>query len=236
VSLLSQLYWDGIVKMPQTFEYCAEVESYLKTLPIHDGHVPNRGDGTVGAWDDMQDRPVVCPPLIGGTLTAPHLLEFALQFTDLVEQYLGGFPYLYSTHSFWSRPSIKPKNGDIQEWHTDRDTKKFVVLFVFGSDIEEMADGPHLFERGSHRFPERDGQVEIVYGKTGTCFFADTSARHMGVRPIHNQRLLHWIRWCLGTDPVSYGWDNMTPINAERVPIARPNEKLRESTKLLVNW
>jgi hypothetical protein len=47
--------------------------------------------------------------------------------------------------------------------------------------------------------------------------------------------LLSQLYW-LGTDPVSYGWDNMKPIEAERIPIARPNGKLRESTKLLVSW
>lgn len=236
--ITNALYWDGISSATDRFppEKLADVEAHLRALTIHDGHVPLRGNGTSGTWDGMIGRPVVCPPLVGGTITAPHFLEFVLEFTDLVKDYLGGFPYLYSVHSFWTRPSGEPTNPDIQEWHRDRDAERFVTLFILGSDILTYGDGPHLFQRGTHKGTDELKMTWPILGYAGCCFFADTRGLHMGIRPTRGQRLMHWARWCLGTKPRSYSWDQMKAIQASRIPIERPNEKLRESTKLLVNW
>jgi len=235
MSIARKLYWDGIAPSGDHFEHYAEVEAHLKTLTIHDGHVPLRGNGQSGSWDSMLSRPVVCPPLVGGTITAPHFLEFALSFTDDMEEYLGGFPYLYSVHSFWTRPSNDRMNEDIQVWHRDRDADHFLVLFMFGSPVMEIEDGPHQFQTRTHRGVQ-GGHIEFMYGRAGDCFIADTRGLHMGMRPTRGQRLIHWARWCLGTEPQSYAWDKMAPIAASQVPIARPDERLRESTKLLIDW
>lgn len=238
MNALQKLYWDGIVQLEQRFPYCEEVDAYLRKLPIHDGHVPLRGDGTVARWGQMRQRASICPPIVGGTLTAPHFLEFILNFTDFVEEYLGGFPYLYSTHSFWTRPSKDPLNDDIQKWHVDRDADKFVTLFIFGCDILNVADGPHVYKKQSHRYPGGVIAPYKFFGPVGTCLMVDTRGYHMGLRPtkVNKLRLLHWARWCIGTEPRSYAWDQMKPIPASQVPLARPNERLRESTKLLVDW
>jgi hypothetical protein len=236
VNLLRDLYWNGVVKgdLRISPRMLTEMHTHLDNLPKFPGHVPTRPHE--GTW---------CPPISGGTTTAPHFLDFATQFTDFAEEYLGSFPYLYSTHSFWTKPAKGAVNPDIQHWHRDRDDKKFVAMFMFGTDVLDANDGPHMFVRGSHRVDdgrtvlteEPDPKTVIrIYGKAGEIFFANTFGFHMGMRPTLGVRLLHWARWGVSCPPAAYGWDKVSPVPGSTVPMEPPDEKIMESTKFLVDW
>lgn len=237
-AIASALYWDGIAKPLGWFGDWTAFKAHLERVPHYPGHVLSQGDGYGRDYEWAQAHETTSHRM-EDVVRAPYFLDFALSFTDLAEAYLGSFPRLYSLNAFWTRPGLGDPDPNIQEWHRDRDDRKFLVLFLYGSDVLADEDGPHCFARGTHRM--NDGKhrepagepVERVYGPAGTFFFADTSGLHRGIKPVRGERLLAWARWGVSDPPASYGWDGLSPVKLER---AAPSERIRESTRLVVEW
>lgn len=173
-------------------------------------------------------------------LLAPHLLELILSLTPTVASYLEAAPHLYSVNAFWSRPSAGKPWTDLQTYHRDKDDERFLALFVYGTDVLDVDDGPHLFRAGTHARPdlaaedcfERAFPPVSVYGAAGTAFLADTSGLHMGMKPRSGERLLIWARWGVSERPASYVWDKLEPA-----PIGdryRVDAATRELVKLVI--
>jgi hypothetical protein len=238
--IAAKLYWDGICSgwVWSDPDDVKEFRVALKGVPHYPGHVRGQGDGIPRKYEEAQGIETTSHDM-ADVVRAPYFLDFALSWTDLAEAYLGEFPRLYSVNAFWTRPGRSVPDPNIQEWHRDRDDRKFLVLFMYGSDVLADDDGPHCLAKGTHRM--NDGRhrapagepVERVYGPAGSFFFADTSALHRGIKPQRGERLLAWARWGVSDPPASYGWDKLSPVRLER---AAPSERIRESTKLVVEW
>jgi len=84
-------------------------------------------------------------------LKAPRLLE-ALNdpaLIDLIEQYLGCVPTLYSLNAWWTFPADKPEMTNVQFFHRDTDDWRFLTLFLYLTDVGPDG-GPHEAIPGSH--------------------------------------------------------------------------------------
>lgn len=87
---------------------------------------------------------------VGDILAAPYLLDLALSEPILssLANYLGCPPLLANLGAWWS--FVGDGQGD-QVFHRDIPSIKFCKLFIYLTDVG-LADGPHQFLVGSHRF------------------------------------------------------------------------------------
>ncbi len=117
----------------------------------------------------------------------PHLVEKALQYAGLAEEYFGSKPKLFHVNIFWSFPGGPvPK---IQEWHSDFytfDDKQMAVYFYL-TDVD-------LGEAHSYMCRSTGLPVDIV-GPAGTIFIEDPSGLHKGQKPAERCRLMAWARY-----------------------------------------
>ena len=205
-----------------------EMLAYLETCEKHHGHVHgaptarNQAPGNSTCWT-AED-----------VLKAPGFFEFALATAPTVQGYLGTDALLYSFNAFTTYPVSGPKNPDIQEWHRDRDDVAFLALFVYLTDVESPADGPHLYRRGTHLYPEGTG-IEEVYGPRGTAFLADGRGLHLGGRPEARPRTIAWARWGVSDPPHAYGWNKTQPVSRQALGARFPQDaRTQRMLKLVV--
>lgn len=236
-ALARQLYWDGAAS-GGIWPHAKAVHDHLKKCPVYKGHVVAQGDKIERTWEETEGLETLSHKM-EDVIAAPHFLEFALSYTDLAEAVLGEFPYLYSLNAFWTRPGHWALDPNIQNWHRDRDDRKFLVLFLFGTDVGD--DGAHLFAKGTHRDPPNsphglppNAKIAEFSGPRGTYFFAQTFGVHMGRKPQHRERLLGWVRWCVSEKPQSYVWDGLKPIAPPEGVTA--TDKQKRSSQLVVAW
>jgi hypothetical protein len=204
---------DGIAVLPGQFDVEPFV-AHLKQCPVYGNHVrqgkPSSPLGSSAVMcHDMHD-----------VIRAPGFFEVALRLTPMVEECIGGPPFLYSFNVFYTEPSSVSK-PDIHEFHRDPDDTRFVCLFMYCVDILKIEDGPHQFIRGSHC--NVDHGTKSVFGKRGTMFLTASNGLHRGLMPKHGRRMLAWIRWGVHNPPDAYVWDKLTPLPkvelGERYPI-----------------
>ena len=149
---------------------------------------------------------------------------------------------MYSLNAFWSRPGNADDNPDIQKWHRDRDDTKFLALFMLATSVAIEKQGAHLYAKGTHRHGDtgnhapRGEPIERITGPAGTCWLADPSGLHVGLKPRMGERLLAWARWGVSYKPRSYGWDQLEPVPASRIGVFLPTQAIAESTSLIVDW
>lgn len=238
------LYWDGIVRLPWTWtRYEAlQFRLYLRNYDCFNSHVLVHSDKTPRKFDDSFGEELLCHRM-ETTVTAPGFMEFILPLTEVAEQLFGEPAKLFSCNSFWTRPGKQPNSPHIQEWHRDRDDRKFLALFMYGTDVLEDGAGPHLFAKGTHRKieetnrePTADEPIERIYGPAGTFFFSASYGLHMGLKPRSHERLLSWARWCVSDEPYSYKFDGLKPIPASHIPCEKPTDALQDKTKLVIDW
>lgn len=232
LSRLEPLIRNGIVELPGMPPASAEqIRAALGPAPwsghVKKGGTPAAADAKAVCWD------------LQAVLQAAPLLEFAIALTPLVHAYLGQEPVCYSLNAFTTRPATGGTIGCIQEWHTDKDDRKFVALFVYLTDVLTDVDGPHQFQVGTHGkgLPDEAGHgpVREIYGPAGTAWLADTSGLHRGLRPLDRERTIAWVRWGVSDPPAAYGWDGLSPIDravlGARYP---PDEKLQRMLRWVV--
>lgn len=241
---MKSLYWEGIVELPWKLspEQVSDFVNHLKSRPVYSGHVIVHGDRQPIAFEHSKHMEAACYEM-ESVVTAPHFFEWALRLTDFAGFSMGEFPRMYSCNAFWTRPGPSEDNPHIQVWHRDRDDRKFVALFLYGTDVLTEDDGPHLFALGTHKFndgqnrpPESREPVKRIFGSAGTMFLANTAGLHLGLKPKSHERLLAWARWCVSKEPYSYKFDGLKPVPASKLSIPRPLDRTVESTEMVVDW
>jgi len=163
-------------------------------------------------------------------IKAPGLLDFCNHpvVIDVMEQWRGSVPCLYSVNCWWSLHGHEPQCWHNQEWHVDTDADRFLCLFVYLTDVDSEEDGPQQIDK--------DG-VWSVLGKAGTMFVTDTLNRHRGLAPKSRDRLMLWARYGEGANSNSADLDGVTPIPVAEIPTHMTGtERERQINRLLVEW
>jgi hypothetical protein len=220
VQILAELRRSGIaapgVRMPTAA--LAAITDHLAKAPVFDAHVWALSSRAAHTLDEGLETACSTMETVA---TAPGMLDLVDQFTPLAEAYFGEPALLYSLNAFWTAPGPSVPNSNIQSWHRDRDDRKFLVMFIYGSDVLAPEDGTHLYARGSHRDDSANGgEVVEVRGQAGTIFFADTSGRHFGLKPTRGRRMMLWARWGVTDPPPVYLHDELAPVARVKVPHA----------------
>lgn len=213
-------------------EHIRQINEWLLARPVYaDAHVPqtarNLGQGTMPR-EQAAASECVCVHTDDAIL-APHVFEYAMEYLDLASAYLGRDPAVsYSANAFWTRPGSAAPRKDIQAPHCDQDDERFLVMFVYLTDVACDADGPH-------ELIEPDGIPRVIYGPAGTVLLSDTSHPHRGLKPTSRERGIMWWRWGVSDRPAANAWDKIEPIAASRMGVRYPaSHRLRESIRLLV--
>lgn len=205
---LAGLRAHGIVTVPWLLfnREMLEIFLHLKGWPEYDQHVK--------AYSNGEARPLYTCYDMAAVLSAPHMLRTALCFTDLAAQYLERFPYLYSMNAFWTHPGAGAATASLHEYHRDEDDERFLVLFMYGTEVLKLEDGAHQYRKGTLPGGQGGGEVEMPIGGAGRMFLADTRGLHRGERPREHKRLLLWTRWGVSCPPASYITDKLKPVDA----------------------
>ena len=239
-----ELFWNGIVVLPWvwTVADAAEFRAHLQRQPCYTAHVVKHSTGKAMTWGEAREHEMICHPM-RATVTAPGFMEYVLPLTAVAEKVFGEPARLFSCNSFWTRPGKDADNPHVQEWHRDRDDRKFLALFMYGTDVRTKDDGWHEFalrtnknNDNQNRTPYPTETIRNITGPAGTFFLADSSGLHIGRKPKHGERLLSWARWCVSERPYSYVFDELAPIPGSFVPCEKPNEALQQATSLVVDW
>jgi hypothetical protein len=93
-------------------------------------------------------------------LRAPHLLDKFNdpRLIDLIEEYMGCVPTLYSLNAWWSFPANRPELIHSQYFHRDIDDWRFLTLFLYLTDVDGLG-GPHQIISGSQTI---DGMNKLL--------------------------------------------------------------------------
>jgi hypothetical protein len=149
--LLAELRQRGICAAPlaPTRAMCEAVKGYFGAIPCYAGHVPAHSDGIARSVDEAAKSSNYGSYRLDQSVTAPHLIELALdsRVLDLVGGYLGCAPSLYSINTFWTFPAAGA--GLTHDFHRDEDDYRFMVVFVYWTDVEP-GEGEFYFIEGTH--------------------------------------------------------------------------------------
>ncbi len=233
--ILDDLHQAGITMLPPlTPEQITEVRDHLRKTTAYTEHVQAYSDGAARDFDYTAEGTEIWCHAMADVVAAPHFFEFALQQVELARAYLEALPRLYSMNAFWTRPGTRAPVAYLQEWHRDNDDDRFLAFFVYGTDVEEEADGPHEFQIGTHLGLESGGPLSVL-GTAGTAWAADTHGLHRGSKPKRGHRLLLWARYGVSDPPRAYLQDRLEPVPAEVLGDRYPADpELREIVRLVV--
>ncbi len=149
--LLKGLRDVGIVKSPvaPSKDACREVVNYFSNTRCYNAHTPVYGDKVLRTPQDTAKHFNYGSYTLDQVIKCPHLLEFALNndILDIVGGYLGCLPTLYSMNTFWTFPISNP--GLTHDYHRDEDDYKFLVVFVYWTDVE-AGEGEFYFIPQTH--------------------------------------------------------------------------------------
>lgn len=231
-AILDSLYKRGFaILSPFSRQETADIRKHLLAHPVYlDAHIPEtarRRRGGLVDRDLIGTCECICVDTPAAILT-PHVIERALALTDIAAAYLAVDPPVgYSMNAFWTRPGPQAERGDIQGFHRDEDDIRFLVMFIYLTDIVEAHDGPH-------DLIGPDGITRTIFGPAGTVFLADTSHMHRGRKPVAGERGLMWFRWGVSERPAANLWDKNEPIPAAALGPRYPTEtRLQASIRLI---
>jgi hypothetical protein len=197
---LDLLRRDGIVQIGKVVPV-ADIATALQDEETKPGHVWRPTD---------QNSPDVCCYSFKQVLRIPGFLTYALSLTEFVRAYLETDPVMYSVNAYWSKPAEKTHPA-LQELHRDKDDNRFLTLFIYGTDVLCLDDGPHQYLMGTQHGAE-NGQHVSVYGWRMYGFLADGRGLHRGLMPRSGPRLLAWVRWGISDPPATYLSDGAEPV------------------------
>ena len=224
----AQLRKSGLIRLGPmlTGAQIAEIRDHLAGTPIFDAadrmrrlKAPETADAAIVGYP----TPVV--------LGCPHLLELANEprLLALVGGYLGCKPTIITWGLLRSRP-VTGSAAITQKFHRDREGWRSVKLFVYLTDVDEVA-GPHIYACGSHRtrsslrarsysdaeVAARTGSqnIETITGAAGFGFLADTFGLHKGESPAARERLILQIHYACVPSPL-YLYGPLRPTRAVR--------------------
>jgi len=151
-SALEDLRGQGFTKLPVTLspEMVAEIRAHFDANPVHRGPYIYSFDGLPRRLEDIRQDYSMAGYNYGQVLSAPHLLD-ALndpRLIDVIEEFMGCVPTLYSLHGWWSFPANRPELIHSQYFHRDIDDWRFLALFVYLTDVGNWG-GPHQVIAGS---------------------------------------------------------------------------------------
>ncbi len=184
---------------------------------------------TKSFWVRLSDE-----ELTGKTLTPQNILvEFALQerLLRIASEYLGEAAFLQYILLTQSLPSDKPLTAS-QLWHQDRDDVKMLKVFVYLTDVTELACGPFTFYdaetsrsvRNSffmRHLPDQEIYSQLpskpiqMTGPKLSAFVVDTSrCYHMGSRLESGHSRLMYTGLYIGL-PAIFPWNGKNQIVAD---------------------
>ena len=128
-----------------------EIKSYFLSKPCFNRSVYIQSDGTPRPFKHASKEFAFGSYKFADVVQAPGLLEIANspRILDIVENYLGCVPTLYSMNAWWSFPNNIRGFAPTERFHRDTDDYKFVSLFIYLTNVEEDA-GPFQFVKGCH--------------------------------------------------------------------------------------
>ena len=245
---LNMLRRDGIARMPPMPDsLLSKYTDYLQDKQVWNAHViPKATEPPTLLRTALREKrwPMMCHSMTDIVL-APFILETAIGMYDVARAYFDGEqPRLYSLNAFWTQPAGGPKYQDTHGWHRDCDDRKQMVMFMYGTSVEQTTNGAHMYQKGTHRIADaalgRDFRappydvIETMVGPAGTLFLADTNGLHMGLRP-DQPRMLTWARFGVSNPPNSYKWDELQPVPKEMIGNRYPRSaELQDAIKLVV--
>jgi len=164
----------------------------------------------------LGQRPPECHTALYCTedlISAPHLLAWANrpEILAIVESMLGAKPTISNVSLWWSFAGhAQPQQAEF--FHRDVDDLRFVKLFVYLTDVDDLS-GPHIFMRGSHHWSShrkirryqddevlnmetRADYVRFVDG-AGSAFIENTFGLHKGTLVEERDRLLFQVQYSL---------------------------------------
>lgn len=245
---LDVLKRDGICKMPAfSPEQTRAITTWLIGCQVYNAHVVAKATAPpmmLGNVLKHNTWPMWCHTT-EDVVAAPWFFEAAISMYDIVHNYFGEKPYMYSMNCFWTQPANAPEYAETHWWHRDGDDRKQLTMFLYGTDVLETADGAHLYQKGTQLVSDnalgRDYQkppyecVETLFGPAGTIFLSDTGGLHMGLRP-RKPRMLAWARWCVSNPPWIYNHDHLSPVSKAILGNRYPKTpELQEAIKLVVS-
>jgi len=229
---LAELQKNGLSVLPPalTAKQCAEVREFLLGEPAFESREQAQGDAPGRKVTDDYDQPLACYRL-EQVLRCPYLLEVALspQNVHYARQYLGCEPTLYSFSANWTFARPSP---DAIKFHRDYDDFRFVVFFVYLSDVRPE-NGHFIFSPGTH-VGERIGPRIALVGQSGVAFMADTYGLHTESPAMSGRRLVAEFRFGLDVN-YAYSTNRTSPVPRDVVAGRIPHdERLHYVTRLLL--
>jgi hypothetical protein len=192
---------DNAELVPFLFDGWKAARNYLSDQPTHGSyHVQGFESANYAGYTPEQ------------VLRTPGLLDL---FNDeriiaRVAAFLGAAPVLYSVNAWWSLVKNAPEGPYSQFFHRDIDADRFLVLFVYLTDVS-MDGGPHQVQRN-------DKTIISCLGIAGTMWLVNTLAPHRGLMPTTEPRLVCWARYGHGPNRNSVDKYGVAPQPVEELP------------------
>ena len=133
-------------------------------------------------------------------------------FLVIAQKYLRTIPIIDFVTMWWSFPSDRPSNQIAQMYHCDMDRLKFLIFFIYLTDVDDN-NRPHCYVKKSHKdLPKHlradrrysDEEIIDIYpkenriefkGKKGSLIAIDTRGIHKGKFLKENHRLIFQLEY-----------------------------------------
>jgi len=162
---LVDLRQKGLAKLPSllSLEQIADIRAYFDANPVHKGPHVYSFDGQPKRADLARRDFSMAGYRFDQVVRAPHLVDTFNdpKLIDLIEDYLGCVPTLYSLNAWWSFPSNQPELIHSQHFHRDIDDWRFVTLFLYLTDVDAVG-GPHQVIEGSQTLEGMERLVAVA--------------------------------------------------------------------------
>jgi hypothetical protein len=196
----------GIAKLGRVLDavQCAELLTYFRKRNVQDPYRPE-----LGTFRPCATRPPethVAYHSAEDVLKAPALLKLANdpRILGIVSSFLGCRPTLGYLAAWWSFAThTRAEHAEL--FHRDVDDWKFIKLFVYLTDVDELS-GPHMYVEQSstskalleiRRFADDEvctafgsHRIIAITGKAGEAFLEDTFGLHKGKPVQTGERLV----------------------------------------------
>jgi len=158
-SQIDQLKKQGYLNLGKTLsdKQLEEISAHFANKPCYDGHVAsaakNAGKPKSSRESLKENGSYFASYGLEDVISAPHLLELFKndQTLELIGNYLGCPPTVYSINCWWSFANGTTRAPTTQLFHRDPDDFRFVSLFVYLTDTDK-GNGSHEIFKGSHDY------------------------------------------------------------------------------------
>jgi hypothetical protein len=150
---LDRFHARSLLHLPRGLEpeFAAALHGHLEALPVHVGPHTLDCRARQVSLAEARRQGQMAGYTMDQLLRTPGLIDVFNRpdIVDFVQSYLGCVPTLYSINGWWSFPAASPQSINVQYFHRDSDDWRFCTLFVYVTDVDELA-GPHQVVEGSH--------------------------------------------------------------------------------------